>query len=447
MRSGWLLAVFAVFVLSAASASAAPLSLSLGQSVIALNGPWKFHTGDDARWADPVANDSSWEAVDLTPAPGAHDSDVGLKNYVPGWSAKGHRGYLGYAWYRMTVHVAEPGGDALRLVGPADVDNAYQLFFNGHLIGGIGDFARKPPAVYSIQPRLFKLPRALWTVKDGQWNGVVAIRVVMERGSLVRSQSDSGGIHIAPLLGSEKGAGDHYRMQWLQMIVGYLVDAVEPIVFLLLAVMALSLMPFDPEDRFYPWLAAALVLLAAARANQPIYFLAQFETMHAFGFWRIVVIDALTFLAWTMAWRAAFDPQSSRRVVWVSGIFAGLYAVARLLTLSMFFPDMPHAVVSVCVTTLQIVRYGFLLLWLYLAVRGVMDRAPGIWLGLAAFFCIVIGLYAPELSIIGVPGIWFPFGVGVSRTEYAYAAFDVVMFFYLLQRLWAYAPTARRVMT
>jgi hypothetical protein len=447
MRSGWRLAIFILFVLNAISASAEPVFLSLGQSVIALNGPWKFRTGDDARWADPVFDDSNWENVDLTPTPGAHDSDVGLKNYVPGWSTKGHRGYLGFAWYRMTLRVAAPNGDALWLVGPADVDNAYQLFFNGHLVGGIGDFARNPPAVVSIRPRLFKLPRALWTVKDGQWTSVVAIRVVLERGSLVRSQSDSGGIHIAPLLGSEKGAGDHYRMQWLQMVEGYAVDAVEPIGFLLLAIMALSLMPFDPKNRFYPWLAAALVLLAAARVNQPIYFLAQIETMHEFAFWRLVVIDALTFAAWTMAWRAAFDPQSSHRSVWAAGILASLYAVARLLTLSMFFPDIPHAATVTLANVLQLTRFGFLLLWSYLAVRGLMDRAPGIWLTFAAFFCIAIGLFAPELSMIGVPGIWFPFGIGVSRTEYAYAAFDVVMFFTLLQRLWAHAPTARRVMT
>jgi hypothetical protein len=30
-----------------------------------------------------------------------------------------------------------------------------------------------------------------------------------------------------------------------------------------------------------------------------------------------------------------------------------------------------------------------------------------------------------EVSALGVPGIWFPFGVGVSRTQYAYAAMVV----------------------
>jgi hypothetical protein len=35
---------------------------------------------------------------------------------------------------------------------------------------------------------------------------------------------------------------------------------------------------------------------------------------------------------------------------------------------------------------------------------------------------IMAGLFGGELlDPIGVPGIWFPFGIGVSRTQYVYA--------------------------
>ena len=63
--------------------------------VVQLNGPWKFHVGDNAKWAAPDFDDSNWETVDLTPPAGAHDSDVGLSGYVPGWAARGHPGYTG----------------------------------------------------------------------------------------------------------------------------------------------------------------------------------------------------------------------------------------------------------------------------------------------------------------------------------------------------------------
>jgi hypothetical protein len=55
-----------------------------------LDGSWRFHTGDDARWADADTDDSDWELIDLTAAPGSHDSDVGLPDYVGGWMAHGH---------------------------------------------------------------------------------------------------------------------------------------------------------------------------------------------------------------------------------------------------------------------------------------------------------------------------------------------------------------------
>ena len=43
-------------------------------------------------------------------------------------------------------------------------------------------------------------------------------------------------------------------------------------------------------------------------------------------------------------------------------------------------------------------------------------------LALVTLASIVAGLFGGELlDTIGVPGIWFPFGIGVSRTQYVYA--------------------------
>ena len=66
-----------------------------------LNGPWKFHAGDDPQWAGIDTDDSGWETIDLSAAPGSHDGDVGLPDYAGGWMAHGHSGYQGYAWYRL----------------------------------------------------------------------------------------------------------------------------------------------------------------------------------------------------------------------------------------------------------------------------------------------------------------------------------------------------------
>jgi hypothetical protein len=83
-----LLTVTTLLALTPNYGVAATVPVILGRSVIHLTGPWKFHTGDDATWADPNFDDSAWESLDLTAPPGAHDDDVGLTGPVPGWGAR-----------------------------------------------------------------------------------------------------------------------------------------------------------------------------------------------------------------------------------------------------------------------------------------------------------------------------------------------------------------------
>ncbi|MBB6185880.1 glycoside hydrolase [Rhodanobacter sp. MP7CTX1] len=442
MRRVFFLSMLVWLALIAPSVHAA-VSIDLGESVVALNGPWKFHTGDDPRWAAEGFDDSSWETFDLTPASGSHDDDVGLKNYVPGWAAHGHRGYSGFAWYRTTIRVNDTGENTFYLVGPADVDDGYQAFFNGHLLGGIGDFTHNPPSLVSIQPRLFALPPAWWTRNSDGLSALVAFRVVLLKGASASASADGGGIHIAPLIGTGKGAGDHYRLQWLQTVEGYAVDTVQPLLFLALAIMALCLLPFDPQNRFYPWLSATLVLLAAARANQPLFFLWQFETIREFVLWRLTVVDALTFAAWTLAWSSCFGLQDVRWIKISSVTLAIAYLVARLLSTPLLLPSLPSALPQTFAAILQYVRYAFLILSGYIFYRGILRRDQTDWIALCSMVLGAIGLFASELSRLGVPGIWFPYGVGVSRTEYAYFVFDIVLFIYLLQRLWRFTPSRR----
>jgi len=424
------------------AAQAAPVSIQLGSAVVPLNGPWKFHTGDDARWASPDFNDAQWETFDLTPKAGAHDGDVGLKGYVAGWNARGHRNYSGYAWYRMAVRVGGANSGTLWIDGPAAVDNAYQLYFNGHLIGdGGGDFSRDPPTVVSIQPRLFALPRNLWHDDGNALSGVIAIRVYLMKAGTV--PADYGGIHIAPLLGNEKGAGDHYRGQWLQTFEGYVVDASEGLIFVMLAVMALCILPFDRGNSFYVWAAVGLCLAGFARGNQAIFFWGQTETYTEIVLLRIVLADGLVFGAFAMAWRAAFGLRQERWSAIAAAALTAGYIVTRFCSLYMVSSHLWAGASAFFLDIHQAVRLGLLALFLYLAARGAMRRETTAWIGVAALVFLSIGLFAQEVGMLGVQGIWFPFGVGVSRTEYAHAVFDVLMFAYLLARLWHFVPQGR----
>lgn len=101
--------------------------------------------------------------MDLTPKGGSIDPNSGFSSYVPGWTAKGHPGYWGYAWYRIRVQVTAQPGEKLALAGSADVDDAYQVFANGRLLGSFGKFPpqgsgpAQAPVVYSSQAQMFPL--------------------------------------------------------------------------------------------------------------------------------------------------------------------------------------------------------------------------------------------------------------------------------------------------
>jgi hypothetical protein len=67
------------------------------------------------------------------------------------------------------------------------------------------------------------------------------------------------------------------------------------------------------------------------------------------------------------------------------------------------------------------VRLAFIALFVMIAVRVVRGGRMRV-LALATLAAVVAGLFGGELlDPLGVPGIWFPFGIGVSRTQYIYA--------------------------
>jgi hypothetical protein len=413
-----------------------PLQISLGQSAVDLNGPWKFHIGDNPAWSDPKFDDSPWETIDLTAPPGAHDDDVGLTGYVPGWSARGHLGYSGYAWYRLRVAVTTPDRAALALAGPPAVDSAYQVFINGKLLGSAGRFSGGggTPSAFSIQPRVFAL------LQTGDPTLVIAFRVWM--GTWDLGDPSAGGIRIAPVLGETSNIQARYQMQWLQTIRGYIVEVVEALAFILLAVMAWCLRSFDRANPAYLWLCAALVLVALYRANQAVFFWAQFETVHAFELISVVLLIPLCLAAWTMAWRAWFRLQGTD---WIRGavvVLLAVYIVAQFFSRSWFHGVLPVSLSRAAHFAITGSRLLFVALTAFIAYRGIRQRRDA-WWTIPALLLVSVGLFAQELSELGIKGIWFPFGTGVSRTQFAYAAFDLALFVLLWKRAQAFAERCR----
>lgn len=377
----------------------AAVDVRLTQAEVSLTGPWQFSFGNNPQWANPQFDDSRWERVDLTPLPGAHDGDVGLSNYVPGWTARGHAGRWGHAWYRMRVRWSVPDGAQPVLIGPTLVDDAYEIFWNGQKIGGVGDFSSDPPRAFSTRPNLYKLPES-----GSSGEAVIAIHVYLQQSTA--NASEAGGLHVAPVLAESNAGNARWLAQWWQTFWGYVVEVIEPVFLLGLALYALSLRRVCPPDRFWTRVAFALVSIALLRFNQAVSAWTEMESLKTYEVVRSVVLGPLTLATWVIAWNH-WVSLPNRRIDLFAMAFGVLAAIAALVGQDL-------DIVRV------ISRLALLALFAW-AAWNILRRGLGRMFALITMLTIGIATFAEEINAIGVPGIWFPYGVGVSRSQYALA--------------------------
>jgi len=374
-----------------------------------LAGEWRFHTGDDAHWADADSDDSHWETMDLTAAPGSHDGDVGLPDYVGGWMAHGHPDYHGYAWYRRAVTVpATPA--SWDILGPTLVDHAYELYWNGQLLGGSGRLDPNPRAV-GTRPTRFPLP-----ADAAGSRGILAIRVLMLPSA--GASADSGGLHSAPILAPRPVSDGLHRAQWNRTIAGYVVDAVEPFCMLLLIGLALWCRSRGSRPSFLLFASIALAWMGARRLNNAIVAWTDFQDLKTYTWlasW--MWVPALT--AWALAWNR-----------WCARPWRSIDIAAVVLAIAAILGIASH---SEGVTNVS--RLGFIALFALIAVR-IIREGPTRVLALVTLVLIATSYFGAELlDPLGVPGIWFPFGIGVSRTQYIYALLIPLLAFLFVRTL------------
>ncbi len=400
-------------------------ALRTDKNITSLYGPWKFKVGDSMQYARPGYDDSGWGTVDLSAPPGAHDDDVGLSGYIPGWTAKGHPDYSGYAWYRLNVSTDGLPGNFLALAAPPAVDDAYQLFINGTPAGSAGDFSGTVPIVYSIQPRLFPLPENLMKEK----NFSIAFRVWMSPYSLA---PDAGGIHIAPAIGEKTHIEKKYSFQWTQTIKGYIVEVALPVMFILLAISIFLLNKNIIPTQSCTWFITALVLVGLMRLNQAVFYWFQIANTHQSDIIGPVILKSCVLGSWLMAWREWFDLHQPKWLPKIIAVLTLLYMAAQLFGISWVTNAEIHTYFLTMADYIRLLLLACMLFTLYQAMRNYGKKEL---LALLAALLMTIALFPKEVSALHIiPGIWFPYGVGVSRGQFFYAAFIFVMYGVLIRK-------------
>ena len=132
-------------------------ALVSGADAFPIGGPWRFRTGDDARYGAREYDEEAWETIAVPER----------------WERAGHPGYDGFAWYRcrFSLPVAPAGRTAYLELGK--VDDVDETFVNGVKVGQTGAF---PPAYHS-EWRAFRRYRVPADALNWGGDNVLAVRV------------------------------------------------------------------------------------------------------------------------------------------------------------------------------------------------------------------------------------------------------------------------------
>jgi len=132
-------------------------ALVSGTDVFTIAGPWRFRTGDDARYGAREYDEEAWETI---PVPER-------------WERAGHPGYDGFAWYRcrFSLPVAAAGRTAYLELGK--IDDVDETFVNGVEVGQTGAF---PPG-YRSERQAFRRYRVPADALNWGGDNVLAVRV------------------------------------------------------------------------------------------------------------------------------------------------------------------------------------------------------------------------------------------------------------------------------
>jgi Stage II sporulation protein E (SpoIIE) len=208
------LAIFAAALFAAFLPSARPQSFDLDASrllISPVDSAWRFHLGDDARWARPDFDDSGWAT--LHPA--------------KDWTRQGYAEDTEFVWFRFRLRA--PAHTTSLVLELPEIEKSYQLFSDGQPIAQVGTLPPGPAHNVVGAARVFTLP-----VNSGSSAKeiVVALRVWQDptvagsRASVLEGPAYAGSpdavLHefAAIKAGNLLSAGGEYSMDILVLIVG-----------------------------------------------------------------------------------------------------------------------------------------------------------------------------------------------------------------------------------
>lgn len=401
----------------AQSAPPAPeQTVTVGNSAVALSGPWKFSPGDSPWvdgspvWAQSGFDDAHWATMDLAPKVGSADLIFGTPGFVPGWTARGYPEVSGYAWYRLRLRVNNPG-QPVSLKMPLDVDDAYQVYANGRYVGQFGRFSARHPSLYYSQPLSFPLPAP---GPDGETD--LALRFYMSPDTRFQAP-DVGGMHGPPTLGLastvhllQAAEDDANLHRWFGTLL-------RTFILLLIAPLALWAWLRNRRERMYLWFFLALACTILDGLVRVLTDLSFALTLAADTLFELVLVFPLILLLWIIFWWDWFGLREKRWIPQAACLLtaAEMLAVFCANSASFGLSFVPQPALHWCnvAAVWCVAALGVLLVVILIEgfrrdrIEALLVLVPILLLELAN-----VGVYL--LTTFHIPNWFFPFGLGIS---------------------------------
>ena len=339
---------------------------------------------------------------------------MGFEGFSPGWTGKGHAGYAGYAWYRMRIRV-QGADEALALLAPTDVDDSYQLFVDGRLIGEFGSFTGSVPTIYYSRPVKYAIPAdVLQQSPDGTME--LAFRFYMAPRTLL--QTFPGGMHAPPIFGFANSINAAYHVAWEELFRAVSTIVADSAMYFVFCFLILMLYFFDRAEKILLWPISAAFATGVALAI--LFFSLTTEWMSALQ--QAIVLSVLNPIAiglWLMTWLVYFGVADKK---WLRNLIVALIlwfgSTGLIFQLLLLRGTVSHGVFAANTINQFLSSAAAWALAITIAVLGWRrpDRErPALFL---ALFFYVLPTLEPVLRFLHVRTQWFPFGVPVVLSSF-----------------------------
>jgi hypothetical protein len=236
----------------APQASAQPVAATFDlardrQPLVALDGQWRFHPGNNPAWANPAFDDSQWS----------------LLRGDESWTTQGYPAMSGYAWYRFNLQLPANSPPSSILFAP--IYTSYEVYLDGQLAGGGG---KMPPVIapYAMfQFHTFPLPAA------GPQPRTVHVALRVWHSAIWASYIGGGPSRSGSLFGETRLIQSELRHRFTVHKVIFEDAYVYSLVAALVGCTILGLFFFRPREHEYLWFAVLLLSGAADQAIQVVY--------------------------------------------------------------------------------------------------------------------------------------------------------------------------------